>query len=129
MKLKFQDIMSFVNSYQEIQNEKMPLNVAYQLSQISKEVSDCISFYQDKYNYYLEQYAEKDSDGNFKMNKDKNGVVLKKDTVTEAQQKFKELDNYEFPIEAKKIKLSLLKDLNLSPSVLTGLLPFIEEDE
>lgn len=129
MKLKFQDIMSFINSYQEIQNEKMPLNVAYQLSQISKEINGCISFYQDKYNYYLEQYAEKDSDGNFKMNENKNGVVLKKDTAAEARQKFKELDDYEFPIEAKKIPLLAFEKIKLSPSTLTGLLPFIEEKE
>lgn len=129
MKLKFQDIMSFVNSYQEIQNEKMPLNVAYQLSQISKEISNCISFYQEKYNYYLEQYAEKDSNGNFKMNENKSGVILKKDVALEAQQKFKELDAYEFPIEVKKIPLVAFEKIKLSPSVLTGLLPFIEEDE
>lgn len=129
MKLKFQDIMSFVNSYQEIQNEKMPLNVAYQLSQISKEVTDCISFYQDKYNHYLEQYAEKDADGNFKMNENETGVILKKDCAAEARQKFKELDDYEFPLELKKIPLSSFEKIEISPSILTGLLPFIEEDK
>lgn len=127
MKLKFSDLQSFSDSYSEIKNEKMPINLAFQLSQISKAVSECMTFYQEKASHYFEQYAEKDGD-NYKLTPDKNGVMLKPETANEARQKFKELDSYEFPIEVKKIKLSSLNDLNLSPSTLTGLLPFIEEE-
>ena len=128
MKLKFSDLQSFSDSYSEIKDEKMSINLAFQLSQISKAVSECMAFYQEKASLYFEQYAEKDGDS-YKLTPDKNGVILKSETANEARQKFKELDSYEFPIEIKKIKLSSLSDLNLSPSNLSGLLPFIEEEK
>ena len=66
MKLKFSDLQSFSNSYSEIKDEKMSINLAFQLSQISKAVSECMTFYQEKASHYFEQYAEKDGD-NYKL--------------------------------------------------------------
>lgn len=127
MKLKFSELQSFSDSYLELKDEKMPINIAFQLSQISKAVSECVQFYREKASYYFEQYAEKEGD-NYKFTSDGTGIILKPETANEGRQKFKELDSYEFPLEVKKIKLSSLNDLNLSPSTLTGLLPFIEEE-
>lgn len=127
MKLKINDLMAFNTSYEKIKDEKMPISLAYQLSQISKSVLEAFSFYQDKYNHYLSEYAETDENG-FKMNEQGNGIILKQEKLDEAHQKFKELDNYEFPIDVKKIPLSGFEELNLSPADLIGLLPFIEEE-
>lgn len=128
MKLKINELMAFNTSYEKIKDEKMSISLAYQLSQISKAVREAFSFYQDKYNHYLSEYAETDENG-FKMNEQGNGIILKQEKLNEAHQKFKELDNYEFPIDAKKIPLSTFEELNLSPSDLIGLLPFIEEEK
>lgn len=127
MKLKIQQLMTFTESYNKIKDEKMPIHLAYQLSQLSKQVSDAINFYQEKYNNYLSDYAETDENG-FKMNEQKTGIIIKPEKIEEAHQKFRELDTYEFPIYGKKIPLSLLEELSLSPSDLSGLLPFIEEE-
>jgi len=129
MELNFQDIMSFMDSYRNIQNKEMPLNVAFQFSRFLNEAEKCISFYQDRYNSYLEQYAVKEQDGKFKMNEDQTGIVLKEDSISEAQQKFKELYDYKFPITLEKIPMSSLKELKLSPFTIKGLIPFIKENE
>ena len=42
--LKIKDLMDFNTTYQEIQNEKMSISLAYKLSRISKEIQNCIEF-------------------------------------------------------------------------------------
>lgn len=123
----FQELISFTEAYQKISNEKMSLSAAFKLSQLFKKVNECIAFYQDKYTTYLQKYAETEEEGGYKMNPDKSGIVLKKDSLEEAQKAFRELDEYKFPLTYEKIPLSAFEDLQIAPSDLSGLLPFIEE--
>ena len=127
MKITFPQVQTFINSYEEIKDNKMPLPLAFALSRIAKQSGDCLNFYQEQYNIYLEQYAEKNEEG-YKLTENKKGIVLKKETINEAREKFKELDNWEFDIDIKKIPLSFFEKLELSPTDLMGFLPFIDEE-
>lgn len=129
MKLKFFDLAAFMDAYQQIKDNSLPFSLAYQLSCISKEVNECIAFYRDQYNACLEQYAQKEENGTYKMSPDGSSILLKEETLSEARQKFFEIDNYEFPLNSKPIPIAAFETLNLSPSNLTGLLPFIEKAE
>jgi len=106
----------------------MPIALAYMLSKLARETDENIMFYQQKYNFYLEEYAEKDEKGGFKTNQNHSGFILKEETLKEAHAKFNELDNFEFSIEVPPISLSLFDSLQLSPSILEGLLPFIKTE-
>ena len=124
----FQELISFTEAYQKVANEKMSLSAAFKLSQLSKKVSECIAFYQDKYTTYLQKYAEIEEEGGYKMNPDKSGIVLKKDSLEEAQKAFRELDEYKFPLTYEKIPLSAFENIQIAPSELSGLLLFIDEE-
>ena len=129
MTLKINELTSFLDSYNQIKDEKMPLKLAYTLSQIEKEAKNQLTFYTDTSNSYLAQYAELDESGTPKMNESGNGVFLKPETLSEALQKFKELDEFDFSLTDFSIPLSSFENLTLSPSTLTGLLPFLNVDE
>ena len=129
MTLKINELTSFLDSYNQIKDEKMPLKLAYTLSQIKKEAKNQLTFYTDTSNSYLAQYAELDESGTPKMNESGNGVFLKPETLSEALQKFKELDEFDFSLTDFSIPLSSFENLTLSPSTLTGLLPFLNVDE
>lgn len=129
MKLKFLDLAAFMDAYQQIKDNSLPFSLAYQLSCISKEVNECIAFYRDQYNSCLEKYAQKEENGTYKMSPDGSAILLKEETLSEARQKFFEIDNYEFPLNSKPIPITAFETLTLSPSNLTGLLPFIEKTE
>lgn len=129
MTLKFFDLAAFTEVYQTIKDTSLPFTLSYQLLSINRAVNDCITFYRDQYNKLLEQYAQKNDDGTYKISEDGAAFLLKDETIQEARQKFFELDNSEFPIDVKPIPINALEKLNLSPSNLTGLLPFIEKDE
>ena len=94
-----------------------------------KEAKNQLTFYTDTSNSYLAQYAELDESGTPKMNESGNGVFLKPETLSEALQKFKELDEFDFSLTDFSIPLSSFENLTLSPSTLTGLLPFLNVDE
>ena len=106
----------------------MPVSLAYDLSKLARETDENILFYQQKYNSYLEEYAEKDENGGFKFNLNKTGFLLKEETINEAQAKFNELDNFNFSINAPLISLSDLDSLHLSPATLNGLIPFLKAE-
>lgn len=129
MTLKFFDLAAFTEVYQTIKDTSLPFTLSYQLLSINRAVNDCITFYRDQYNKLLEQYAQKNDDGTYKISEDGAAFLLKEETIQEARQKFFELDNSEFPIDVKPIPITAFETLNLSPSNLTGLLPFIEKAE
>lgn len=127
MKLTIKELSSFITSYQNIKNEKMSVGLAFTLSKIFKEVQEAIEFYRDKYNQYLSLYALPDEQGGYKISEDGKKVLLKTETLIEAKDKFKELDNYEFTLNITKIPFNTLNELNISPEEISGLAPFIEE--
>lgn len=128
MNLKINDLLAFSNTYKKLQDMDMPTTLAFRLLKIKKEVDECLAFYQEKYNGYLTQYVEKDEDGKFKMTENNEGFLLIPETIKEAHEKFKELDETDFPIKAEKITLFSFSTLNLSPTLLEGLLPFLEKE-
>ena len=129
MKIKFQTAAAFKESYTSIKDISMPFTLSFKLSRINKAIDECIEFYRENYNSLLNNYAEKNEDGTFKMREDGSSILLKKDTIEKARQRFSELDNSEFTIETIKIPFAEFETLVLPPDRLTGLLPFIEIEE
>lgn len=127
MKLTVLQMQNFMVSYQKIKDIKMPIFLAFDLSRVAKKIEYCLNFYKERYNACLEAYAEKDENG-YKLTEDQTGVILIKETLDEAHQKFKELDEWEVDFNIKPFPISKLEGFELSPSDLIGLLPFIEEE-
>ncbi len=124
-------LKAFLDSYSEIKNEKMPISLAYKLNQIANSADNDLQFYSKNYNKYLSEYAEKDSEGQYLLNEDKTGIILKPDTIEEAHERFNELDNYNFPDlkNEEKISISEFNNIEISPTVLAGIMPFLKNEE
>lgn len=129
MNFKLNDLVKFNTNSQKIFAEKLPLTCAYKLSKIRRAVAEDIDFYQKKYFEIVEEYGEKDDNGNLKYSDDGMIVLIASEKMDEAKQKIEELNNMEIHLDIDDYLLELSdfdSDTKISMEDISGILPFIK---
>lgn len=127
MTLKMYQIIPFENFYTRIKSCVLPIKISYKLSKLARAIEQEKTFYQSKVQEIIEEYGERDENGELKLTDDKTAFVIKEDKVLECQQKMNELLELEIDIEEIKFSIDDLEDLKLSPQEMDALIPFIIE--
>lgn len=127
MILKMYQIIPFENFYTRIKSFVLPIKISYKLSKLARAIEQEKTFYQSKVQEIIEEYGERDENGELKLTDDKTAFVIKEDKVLECQQKMNELLELEIDIEEIKFSIDELEDLKLSPQEMDALIPFITE--
>ena len=76
----------------------------------------------------IKKYGEKDENGEL-VTDDKGNCKIGNDVLGEFSVELNELINEEVEINANKIKMELLEDLDFTPSDMAALEPFVELEE
>ena len=120
------EILDFSKVYNSIKDEKMSIKTAYKLNKLIKKIEEENNFYNIKFHEIIEQYAEKDEQGEYQYI-DENSIKIKEGKEQECYKKVSELQNLE--IETPNITFSIeeLGDINLTIDTVNMLMPFIEE--
>ena len=105
----------------------MPISLAYKLARLFNNFKDTSEFYSAELNKIIDQYSEKDENGNAIPIEGGNGIKIQQDYIVEAQNKINELLQLEVDVLDITISLDELKDLKLSLDEFNQLLPFIQE--
>lgn len=124
--MKLGELESFISTLTILKDKELPFHIAYKISSLIKIVENDYNFYTEKVKEILNEYAQKDKEGKYII--DKNGnVPFKEDCVEEAQRKIQELKE----VEGQEINIIFstneLDSLSLTPAQLMPLLPFIVE--
>lgn len=127
MILKMYQIIPFENFYTRIKSCVLPIKISYKFSKLARAIEQEKTFYQSKVQEIIEEYGERDENGELKLTDDKTAFVIKEDKVLECQQKMNELLELEIDIEEIKFSIDDLEDLKLSPQEMDALIPFITE--
>lgn len=124
--MKMYEILDFSKVYNSIKDEKMSIKTAYKLNKLIKKIEEENNFYNIKFHEIIEQYAEKNDQGEYQYI-DENSIKIKKGKEQECYKKVSELQNLE--IETPNITFSIeeLGDINLTIDTVNMLMPFIEE--
>lgn len=124
--MKMYEILDFSKVYNSIKDEKMSIKTAYKLNKLIKKIEEENNFYNIKFHEIIEQYAEKDEQGEYQYI-DENSIKIKEGKEQECYKKVSELQNLE--IETPNITFSIeeLGDINLTIDTVNMLMPFIEE--
>jgi hypothetical protein len=125
--MKIKDALSFSEIYEKIKKLPMPLRLAYKFNKLNLRILQENSFYADSINLLLEQYAERDEFGSYKMGSNAGEVVIHKEYAAECQEKVRELQNLE--IEDLNITFTLdeLECLTITPAELSCIESLITE--
>lgn len=107
-------------------NQEIPFKTAYKVSKllqsIQKEIED---FYKPKFQELIDQYAEKDEDGN--PIQDDVGIRLKVENQNEFSTKADELNNIEIEVPETKFTLEELENIDINPRKIMNIQTLIEE--
>lgn len=110
----------------KISHSAMPAKTAYKISKLSNFLKDDASFYTERLSQIIEQYGEKDENGEPVISG--NGYKIQEDKTDECAAAIKELSGIEATTPDTKIYLSELDNVELSPDDIAAIYDFIEED-
>ena len=124
--------MTIENAYRaraalkKISHSAMHAKTAYKISKLSNFLKDDANFYTERLSQIIEQYGEKDENGEPVISG--NGYKIQEDKTDECAAAIKELSGIEATTPDTKIYLSELDNVELSPDDIAAIYDFIEED-
>ena len=127
--MKINEIFEFKNFYEEIKDRKLPLKVAYKLNKLLNKLNDEIKFYQEEFSKIVQEYGERDKEGNFVyVDKERASIKIIEGKKEECDKKIIELNNFSFDLDGITFTLDELESLDLTITEMGCLMPFIVID-
>ena len=125
--MQLNNILSFPNFYNQIRSNPLPFKTAHKLAKLSKAIEEEIGFYHEKMTELVEQYAQKDDEGNYVYINDGRDIALKPETMVECQVKIRELETMEIELPNITFSVDEFENTTLTVDELQPILPFIED--
>ena len=123
--MKLIESINFVSFYEKIKEQKMPISLAYKLSKLYHKVKEDETFYHTKLREILYKYGELDEQGNLIPIDDGKGIKIKPDQQIACLTDINELQDTISDIQFDPLALDELKDLEVTPSDIEGIIEFI----
>lgn len=127
MQVKMKEILGYLNFYEAVRDQKIPLKIAYKLAQLSKAIEAEISFYQDKLREIITEYGELDENGNPIPSESGNGIMLRKGVEEECYKAMQELEEIEVTLPDVKLTIDELEKLQLTIVEMNYMMPFLAD--
>ena len=121
------NVLSFPNFYNQIRSNPLPFKTAHKLSKLSKAVEEEIEFYREKMTELIEQYAQKDNDGNYVYINDGRDIAIIHEKIAECQAKIRELETMDIELPNITFSVEEFENTTLTVDELQPILPFIED--
>lgn len=125
--MKMYEILDLQTLYGSIANTKLPLKTTYKFTRLMKRAEEEIAFYQSKFREIIEEFGEKDENGEYKLTSDGNSIVIIAGKENECNQRILELRNLEVEIDNIKFTIEELEGLDVSIAELSCLMSLIED--
>ena len=127
MQLTMQDILGFVGFYDSVKSQKLSMKTAYRLAQLAKAVEGELAFYREKVQTIINEYGEKDENGELIPTEDGSGVKLRPGTERECFEAMRELQEIEVTLPDVKFSIEDFGNVELNPTEMASIFPFIED--
>lgn len=125
--ISMSEALKFKTIYNKISEQALPVKTAYKLSRLFRMLNTEIEFYTDKLSTLVDQYAQKDENGNRVSTEDGTGIKIQPDKMTEFQKELNEL--LELQVDTGDISFTLdeLSSVKLTLEEFDNFVPFIKE--
>ena len=124
--MKAINIFGIYESLTTLADKDLDLNTACDIAKDIQNLSIPKQILEQKRNKLIQEYGEKDDEGNLKTN-DNGSISFTENNEYECNKKIAELFDEDVDLELIKIKKSALKDIKISPKVALGLIDFLED--
>lgn len=127
MNITIQSILNFSTFYEIMRTQKLPIKIAYKLSQLNKAITSELEFYREKFQEIVWNYGEIDENGQLVPTEDGAGIKIKPGTESECYSAIQELQDLEITLPDIKFTLEDFSNIELTMTEIEPILPFIEE--
>lgn len=127
MQLKMQALINFPVFYETVKSQKLPIKVAYKLAQLSRVIETELSFYQEKLNSIIKEYAQLDDNGQPIPTNDGRGIKLRPGTEVACMSTMRELQEIDVTLPDITFSLSDFDSIELTVEETSAVMPFIIE--
>ena len=124
--MKAINILGTYESLTTLADKDLDLNTACDIAKDIQNLSIPKQILEQKRNKLIQEYGEKDDEGNLKTN-DNGSISFTENNEYECNKKIAELFDEDVDLELIKIKKSALKDIKISPKVALGLIDILAE--
>ena len=128
IKVTISDLLNSTDTLQKLAQKDFKAKLAWSIARLLKSAETEIQGFNDARMNLIRKYGEKDENGQL-ITDEKDNCKIGNESITEFSNELNELMNSEVEINANKIKMELLENLDFTPSDMAALEPFVELDE
>ena len=126
IKVTMEDIINFRNADDIFGDVDLPLKVAYKINKMKKSIDSESSFYSEKFQKIIDEYAKKDDDGNVVFNDDGSQIIIQEDKIEKCNDALEDLQKLEVEIDNQNLTIDDFgEDVKCTPEDLELLMPFL----
>ena len=114
MTLKMAEIVFLKGVCENLKQQKTSVKTAYKISKILNAIEKEFEFYQTKFTEIINEFSEKDENGQPILINDGAGVKISQEGREEAQKKLLDLEKVEVELNIKPLSLDELEGLEIS---------------
>ena len=128
IKIKMSELLNCTEPLQKLASKELKARLALQIARLLKEAEKEIQNFNDVRMNLINKYGEKDAEGQLLTDDKGNCKILPSDISTFTKE-LNELVETEVEINANKLNLDTLDNLDFTPSDMAVLEPFIDMEE
>lgn len=99
MKISFTQLANLKTTLDKLQNLSLPFKTKYQLAKLASSVEKNIEFYQNSFRAIINDYAEKDENGELKIiDEEKQQVSIPQDKIPDCNAAFASLSEVQYDV-------------------------------
>jgi len=124
--IQLKDVIESTEVLKKLAGEKLRGKVAFQISKILKKLEDELTLFNSTRVEIIKKYSQTDENGELIADEEGN-VKLKEESIEDFNKEIIELLNMEIKIDANKIAIEDIENIDFTPAEMTLLMPLIEE--
>lgn len=127
--MNLKEALAMQETVANLVTQKLPFLLAYKLSKLAQKLDEQSKFYTENLRNLLDEYAEKDENGEIIVDKENNdSITIKADLLEDFQNKVIELQSVEVGEGMPTLTLADLEDrIELTTQEVLSLMPIIKE--
>ena len=127
IELKLRDLLDSMNVLRELGQKQLKGRTAYTVAKILRQVENEFSLFNETRQKLVNQYGAKDENGNLKINPETNEYIFEDENVEIVMNEINTMLDSNVSLNANKIKLSDIEDLDFAPAEMAMIDSYIEE--
>lgn len=127
MLVKMNEILNFATFYGVVRNQTLSIKTAYKLNRLARAIDVEVKFYQEKFQEILNEYGEKDENGQFIYINNGKQIKLREGMAQTCYAAINDLQQLEVELPDTKFSIDEFANIELTVDDIGYAMPFIAD--